>query len=145
MNSDCTTHATEVYPGLIVGGLWMLEDILNMQPDVLVPLDRLLGWVWDSGFRGEIIYCPITDYSILPDDVLDKITDTIVEHIKKGQRVAVFCLGGHGRTGYVASCVLHCLGVENPVSFLKEKYHCKSVETDEQYDSIKRFIDRHTV
>ena len=93
MNSDCTTHATEVYPGLIVGGLWMLEDILNMQPDVLVPLDRLLGWVWDSGFRGEIIYCPITDYSILPDDVLDKITDTIVERIKKGQRVAVFCLG----------------------------------------------------
>ena len=145
MNSDCTTHATEVYPGLIVGGLWMLEDILNMQPDVLVPLDRLLGWVWDSGFRGEIIYCPITDYSILPDDVLDKITDTIVERIKKGQRVAVFCLGGHGRTGYVASCVLHLLGVKNPVAFLRENYHRKSVETAEQYEAVNRFIDRHTV
>lgn len=145
MSTENNSQAMEIFPGLIVGGVWMLDDMLKMNPDVLVPLDFLQGWIWKTGFRGEIIYCPITDYSILPDDVLDKLTFTIAERIKNGQRAAVFCVGGHGRTGYVASCVLHLLGVKNPVAFLRENYHRKSVETAEQYEAVKRFIDRHTV
>ena len=60
----------EIIPGLILGGLRDLNDILKAKPDVLFPLDRLPGTVWDNGFRGEIVYYPITDMDVLPDDVL---------------------------------------------------------------------------
>ena len=81
---------TEIIPGLILGGIMDLENMINMKPDVLVPLDSLPGDVWDMGFRGDILYCPITDYSILPDDVLEKHVRQICERIKNGMRVAVF-------------------------------------------------------
>ena len=80
----------EVVPGLILGSLRALNDILDRKPDVLFPLDRLPGWVWETGFRGEIVYYPITDYEALPDDVLDGLVAAVLERLQAGKRVAVF-------------------------------------------------------
>ena len=134
--------ATEVYPGLILGGIWMLYDILKMEPDVLVPLDSLPGWVNKKNFSGEVIYSYIPDYGTLPDDELDKLVSEITERIKSGKKVAVFCVGGQGRTGYVASCVLHVLGVQDPVTFLRTNYNPNSVETREQLEAVQSFCKR---
>ncbi len=136
-------QAKEVIPGLILGGLLDLEDMLKLHPDVLVPLDRLPGIVWDMGFRGEILYCPIVDYSILPDDVLDRLVEDILTRLEAGKRIAVFCIGGHGRTGYVASCVLAKLGYEEPVRFVRKNYSQYAVESLPQYEAIMRFVERH--
>ena len=46
---DDRQHAVEVIPGFILGGIYNLEEILYLKPDVLFPLDRLPGWVWNSG------------------------------------------------------------------------------------------------
>ena len=121
----------EVVPGLILGSLRALNDILDRKPDVLFPLDRLPGWVWETGFRGEIVYYPITDYEALPDDVLDGLVAAVLERLKAGKRVAVFCIGGHGRTGYVAACVLYRLGQENPIAFLRQNYSPSAVESED--------------
>lgn len=141
---DEENRAVEVIPGLILGGYYELKEILSMNPDVLFPLDRAPGSIWDDGFRGEIVYFPITDYSILPDDVLDRLVDAVVERLRAGKRVGLFCIGGHGRTGYVASCVIYMmLGVGKPISYLRDHYTYKAVETMEQVHAIERFQERH--
>lgn len=137
-------QAVEVIPGLILGGFYSLDEILAMNPDAVFPLDRAPGSIWRSGFRGEIVYYPITDYGILPDDVLDRLVEEIVERLHAGRRVGVFCIGGHGRTGYVASCVIwRMLGEKKPVAYLREHYSYKSVETLEQENAIERYQQRH--
>lgn len=136
-------YPIEVVPGLILGGIYRLDEILAMKPDVLFPLDSLPGWIWREGFRGEIVYYPITDYNILPDDVLDRLVDEVLERLKAGRKVAIFCVGGHGRTGYVGSCVMHMLGEKRPVAFLRDKYSYLAVETQEQQNAIDRFQERH--
>ena len=136
------SEAMEIAPGLILGGLQDLSAMLGASPDVLVPLDRLPGSVWNSDFRGEVLYYPITDMGVLPDDVLDNLVDAILTRLQAGKRVAVFCAGGHGRTGYVAACVLHRLGQENPIGFLRRNYSPSAVETDAQGEAVFRFIRR---
>ena len=134
---------TEIIPGLILGGIRDLEEMVRMQPDVLVPLDHLPGDIWDMGFRENILYCPITDYFILPDDVLDRIVRQICELLQNGKRAAVFCLGGHGRTGYIASCVLFQMGIPAPSAYLRTHYSQYAVETEKQELAVERFCHTH--
>ncbi len=136
-------NAVEVVRNLVLGGIGDLNDILKFDVDVLVPLDHLDGDIWDKGFRGEILYCPITDYGVLPADVLDRLVRDILFRLEQGKRVGIFCLGGHGRTGYVAACVLAALGVEEPIVYLRANYSRKAVETPEQQAEIGHFIARN--
>ena len=133
----------EVYPGLILGGIADLEAMLGMGCDVLAPLDRLPGSLWRTGFRGEILYYPITDRDVLPDDVLEELVRRVVERVEAGRRVALFCHGGYGRTGYVAACALYRLGVAQPLTFLWHNYSPRAVETDVQEAAVLRFLQRH--
>ena len=53
--------ANEIVPRLMLGGLNELDFILRWRPDVLVPLDRLPGSVWKSGFLlPSYVYCSNT-------------------------------------------------------------------------------------
>ena len=135
--------ANEVIPRLMLGGINELDFMLRWKPDVLVPLDRLPGSVWETGFRGEILYYPITDFGILPRDVLEKLVSAVTERMGAGKRVAIFCSGGRGRTGYVSACVLFKLGKsDDPVTFLRQNYSLGAVETDEQMHEVEWFCHR---
>ena len=92
-------EVTEICPGLLISGYRDVERMIQMGVDVLIPLDSLMGSVWDTGFRGEILYCPIPDFGILPDDVLDRLVSDIIRRLEDGKRLGMFCIGGHGRTG----------------------------------------------
>ena len=133
------SKATEIYPGLLIGGLRDLDGLLSLKPDVLVPLDHLPGDIWERGFRGEIHYCPITDGSILPGDVLEREVDIILDLLGQGKRIAVFCIGGHGRTGYLTACILHRLGIRDPITYLRKNYSILAVETEEQEDAVQKY------
>ena len=138
-----TEGAVEVVPGLILGGLDDVSDLIGMRSNVLVPLDRLPGSVWNYGFRGEILYCPIKDRGILPDDVLDDLVKKIVSRLSAKKRVAIFCSGGLGRTGYVAACVLWRWGKKTPIEFLRANYRYTAVETVEQIKAVLRYCSKH--
>ena len=75
----------QIVPGLILGGIDDLDAMLAMRPDVLAPLDRLPGRIWRTGFRGEILYCPIPDREVLPDDVLEALVSAILARIQIGR------------------------------------------------------------
>lgn len=138
-NSYHEQHAKEVVPGLMLGGIMDLPFILKWRPDVLVPLSHVPGSIWDDGFRGEIVYYPIEDFSVLPEDVLERLVDDVTKRLKAGKKVALFCVGGHGRTGYVAACVLSRLGEKDPVGFLRKNYSESAVESCSQEREVRRF------
>jgi len=59
-----------------------------------------------------------------------------------GKKVAIFCIGGHGRTGYFTSLLLGKLGIEDPIDYLRKNYCEKAVETNCQVEAIANFLDR---
>ena len=136
-------QATEIYPGVILGGLRDLDGILALKPDVLVPLDRVPGTIWEEGYRGEILYIPIVDESVLPECVLENAVEQLLERICEKKRIAVFCIGGHGRTGYIASCLLYRLGIKDPITYIRKNYSLQAVETEEQEDAVQAYCRDH--
>ena len=131
-------YDTQIYTNLYVGSL---DDAYNMASycDVLVPLDSLDGDIWNF-FNGEIHYWPVTDMSVLPESILIRAIQDITDCLEAGKKVGIFCLGGHGRTGYIAGCVLGYLGIEDPIGYLREHYCKKAVETRSQAEAIGNFI-----
>jgi hypothetical protein len=113
-----------------------------IQVDTLIPLNSMDAVLWDKGFRGEVLYCPIEDYGVLPDDVLDGLTGRILDRISDGKKVGIYCMGGHGRTGYVASVVLGKLGYEDPIKTLRSVYCPNAVESDAQIQHIADVLDK---
>lgn len=142
--SICHAGPVEVIPGLFCGSedefLKGLETGLLFE--VLVPLSSLCGSIWNMGFRGEILYYPITDFSVLPNDVLEEIATRIISRIHAGKKVGIFCMGGHGRTGYVASVVLGKLGYADPIGYLREKYCKNAVESTSQVNHIAAIFNK---
>ena len=134
----CHSNPVEVVPGLFCGSENDFMDGIGngLCLDTLVPLNHLDGFIWDTGFRGEILYYPIKDYSVLPPDILELLVAEIIDRINAGKKVGVFCLGGHGRTGYIASIVLGKMGTEDPIGLLREKYCKSAVESTEQIKHI---------
>ncbi|RFZ76109.1 hypothetical protein DS742_25380 [Lacrimispora amygdalina] len=113
-----------------------------IQVDTLVPLNDLNPKIWDKGFRGEILYYPIHDYGTLPDDVLDALISKILDRLSHNKKVGLFCMGGHGRTGYIASIVLGKLGHKDPIAFLRTNYCKQAVESNAQIQHIADVLDR---
>lgn len=140
----CHNGVVEVIPGLQLSGKKDYYPMVDKDPcvDILVPLDSITGDAWDCGWRGEIRYLPIKDFSIAPVDVITEATERLANEVLAGKRVGTFCLGGHGRTGYVASLILGFLGVEDPVGFLRKNYCKKAVETREQLEQIAEILGK---
>ncbi len=140
---DCHKDPCEVIPHLWLGSSWA-EDDIKKHCKIIVSLASLDGHVWDDLWRGEIIYVPISDYKSLPADVLLKYAERVALLVNDGHDVGMFCVGGHGRTGYFASAVLHLLGDcyrehPDPIGFLRDKYCEKAVESIEQMKSLEVF------
>lgn len=138
----CHTKVVEVHPRIFVGGMPQLEEMIELKPNVLVPLDSMPGGVWDTNWRGEVYYKPVTDYGILPKDVLTTFIDDLLARYKEGKSLGIFCVGGHGRTGYIVACLLGKLNVEDPVGYLRSVYCENAIETNGQMKSLANFIGK---
>ena len=135
------SECKEIIPGLILGSVSDVEQMVEMGADVLVPLAYLDSDVWNTDFRGEILYCPIKDRGVLPFDVLRLLVNRILVRLDNEKKVALFCAGGHGRTGYVAGCVLANKGIKDPIGFLRKEYSPHAVETDAQAEEILTYME----
>ena len=132
---------TEIYPNLWLGNLSQRWDMVDNGCDVLVPLDSIDGNIWKD-FNGEIHYWPIEDMSVLPTHVLDRAVNDIISCLKAGKKVGMFCIGGHGRTGYLAACVLGKLGINDPIQHIHENYCIKAIEVCSQYRHIATYLNK---
>jgi hypothetical protein len=55
----------------------------------------------------------------------------------KARKVAVYCMGGHGRTGTFLSLLYHAMGQKDVIALARAVYCDKSVETPEQIAYLK--------
>lgn len=136
----CHNGPVEVYPNLYLGSLAESSQMAEFC-DILVPLAECYGSIWDKGFRGEIWYYPIRDYSVLPDDVATQAVTKIVSALENKKKVGIFCLGGHGRTGYLACLVLGALDYADPIRYVRENYCKLAVESNSQIKQIAEKCD----
>lgn len=140
LTPPCHEGPIEIIPNLFLGSYPERKKMVFLGVDVLIPLDSLDGDIWNMGFRGEIYYCPIEDYGILPIDVATTLVGKIRVYLAEGKKVGLFCIGGHGRTGYVAALVLGAIGYEDPIAHLRTEYCKKAIETQEQIKGIATFL-----
>lgn len=140
----CHVGPVEVIRNLFCGSSDEALDMASerIRVDTLIPLNDLDAAIWNLGFRGEILYCPIEDYRTLPDDVLNDLVSKILDRLSHGKKIGLFCMGGHGRTGYVASIVLGKLGYDDPIGFLRSNYCSKAVESNEQIRHIAEILEK---
>lgn len=66
------------------------------------------------------------------------------ERARAGQRVEVACIGGHGRTGTVLSCMAILAGVpaEEAVRWVRAAYCQRAVQEPSQQYWIDRYAER---
>lgn len=154
MTSNNTTRwhnhkePTELHRKFYVGSRESWEWSIANGIDILVPLlDTMLHRVWSNGWEGNIYYTPIADQGVLPQPILRRTVDYIIARLADNQSVHVFCFGGHGRTGYIAACVMGKLmpKLEDPIEYVRNKYCQEAVESMAQVRSIAEFLDKPAI
>lgn len=133
---------TEVTKGLLLAEEYRDVDMIKAGATVLVPLlSSLPKHVWGLGFKGRIHAIPIPNGGVLPIDVLERSVDEIISLIEAGEKVGIYCYGGHGRTGYMAAAVLGKMYPDlDPIAFLRKVYCKNAVETKEQIQQLRSFL-----
>lgn len=142
VNPACHTGFYEVHRRLFVGRKTDIRDAINKKIDVLVPLAELGANIWDYGFKGEVFYSPIHDFGVLPEWKEKEVVEKIIHCLTNGKKVAIFCVGGHGRTGYIAACVLAALGYKDPISVLWGMYCKQAIESYDQLERIAAWCEK---
>ena len=137
----CHVGPIEIVPNLFLGSMKEALKMPGRGVTTLIPLYELDGSIWTTGFRGEILYYPTSDYSVLPDDVLNSLVNNIIQRLANNVKVGLFCMGGHGRTGYVAAVVLGRMGYADPIAFLREHYCEGAVESNKQVEHIAKVLE----
>ncbi len=71
----------------------------------------------------------------------EEMVREVIDHLERGQNVAVHCRGGLGRTGTVAACVLVALGQHAADEAIGAVRAARkgTVQTEEQEGFVRRF------
>ena len=94
------------------------------------------SWPWKEGH--EFLFS-ITDYRAPSDaDEFKKLVSWTVKQLQAGKKVHCGCIGGHGRTGTFLSALVAQMApsVTDPISFVRENYCHKAVESSEQVEFL---------
>jgi hypothetical protein len=139
----------------IYGGSCIAPLIKNA--DVYIGLDRgmermIVEYPWNpSNKKKEVVevYFPITDMQVPTGKNLEEFKKMIVwtaEQLVLGKKVHVGCIGGHGRTGtFLAALVKHMLGIEDAITYVRENYCKKAVESESQIQFLHKEFGIKTV
>jgi len=83
------------------------------------------------------------DFGVPEDlDELRRALTDLLDRARKGERVEVGCLGGHGRTGTALACLAVLAGTPatDAVAWVRANYCYKAVETDAQEELVATFL-----
>ena len=93
------------------------------------------SWPWKEG---EEFLFAIQDMGVPkhPDEFV-KLVDWTASQLRAGKKVHCGCIGGHGRTGmFLAALVCTMAGMADSISYVRENYCRKVVETEEQMNFL---------
>ena len=141
VQSKSCHRLTEIVPGLYLGDKARQKQMVDKGVDVLVPLDSIDPQIWEWGFKGQVFAIPIPDGGVLPYEITSRYVNEIITMLKAGKTLAMYCSGGHGRTGFMAAAVVGRLfpGVDS-VAYVRNHYCEEAVETREQMDQLEKLL-----
>lgn len=137
-NANVNTAPIIVYGGK--GG-----DPVKKDCDIYAKLDRytsspFANYPWSENKRVMFSF-HIPDHST-PEDPAEfkRMIAWLAEQARAGKSIHVGCVGGHGRTGMVlAALVKEIAGVEDAITYVRENYCKKAVESSSQV----KFLAKH--
>ena len=108
--------------------------------DVIPDYGVYLDPVWQPPWPHEHIDWP--DFSLPADPAAFAAALTsVAARLRRGDRVELGCLGGHGRTGTALACLAIVAGAppETAVDWVRAHFCDKAVETDDQQAFVTTF------
>jgi|SRR5690348_10037781 len=138
------------------GNDWLADDIRSLRDagiDLLVsaltpPEAEELGLKDEEDCCGgsgiEFLSFPIEDRSVPDSPSFDTFLGDLNEHLSKGQRVAVHCRAGIGRSAIIAACLLtrNGLSAEAAFSAIQKARGIPVPDTPEQRRWVEEFSQR---
>lgn len=103
--------------------------------------DITATWPWNKNKNPQVqILYPIKDMGVPHNlEQFNNLLKYIEQELLAGKKVFVGCIGGHGRTGTVlAALVKQMTGNEDAITYVREKYCKKAVESTEQIEFLNK-------
>lgn len=135
-----TKHPPLKLPGtelVIYGG--SCSDPVVLDADVYIGFDGSMRWTerhypWK---KGDEVYFRIQDMGVpqKPDE-FKKLVKWTRQQLEDGRKVHCGCIGGHGRTGTFLAALVSDFGEQDAVTYVRENYCHKAVESKSQMDFL---------
>lgn len=121
----------------VVGVRFLVDDPYkrDQAPTFGLYLDQRWAPPWDHALL------PWVDFGVPDATELRVALEDVLDRSRRGERVEIGCLGGHGRTGTALACLAVLTGVPpgEAVAWVRGAYCEKAVETDEQRAFVATF------
>jgi len=121
----------------VVGARFLVDDpyTCDEPPSFGLYLDEHWAPPWDHA------HLPWVDFGVPDSSELRVALEDVLVRARRGERVEVGCLGGHGRTGTALACLAILAGAPpaEAVAWVRAAYCERAVETDEQRAFVAAF------
>lgn len=116
------------------------SPIIN-DADIYIGLDGHMRntprrWPWTPGHE---VHFPIPDMGIPKDqEAFHKLVGWLSQRLRKGDKIHIGCIGGHGRTGMLLAALVATVGqTPDAITYVRQHYCPKAVESREQIDFLE--------
>lgn len=90
----------------------------------------------------EMVHSPIRDFGVPSIEQAEELTKMILSDVTEGKNVLIHCLGGLGRTGTIAACVLVRTGISPDDAVAKVRsVRPDTLENDAQVGFVREFAE----
>jgi hypothetical protein len=121
----------------VVGARFLVDDpyTCDKEPTFGLYFDTHWAPPWDHA------HLPWVDFGVPDAAELRRALEDVLDRARRGERVEVGCLGGHGRTGTALACLAVLTGTPSgeAVAWVRAAYCEKAVETDQQHAFVAAF------
>jgi atypical dual specificity phosphatase len=122
-----------------------LEYLKDEGIDLIISLTEtplMQTFIEEYGFS--YLHMPISDFHAPEPEQVDDFVQAVTDAVKAGQRVAVHCAAGKGRTGTMLACYLVAAGsagrqsADDAIEEIR-RLRPGSIETDEQEQAVRDY------